>query len=70
MEPPVLPHPTPHLRWLLGRCEWVNEYQTVDWYTSIGERCPSQYSGRKWFKREWEKKLLESIEINHQVVKE
>jgi len=68
MEPPVLPK-RPPLRSLIGY-EWVNEYQTVDWYTSLGERYPNQYSGRKWFKREWEKKLLESIETNHQAVKE
>ena len=63
------PPPAPPLRWMCG-CEWVNEWQLVDWYTAIGKRYPNQYSGRKWFKREWEKKLLESIEINHQAVKE
>ena len=68
MEPPVLPPPPPPR--LLSECGWVNEHETVDWYTTIGKQYPNQYSGRKWFKREWEKKLLEGIEINHQAVKE
>lgn len=63
---PEPPKPPP-LRHLMGY-EWVNEYELVDWYTSIGKLYPDPIQPSNWFldlfKKGYQIKLDKSLTKN------
>jgi hypothetical protein len=67
---------SPPMRKLQGYT-WVNEWELVDWYTSLGMLYPrkSAYSDRfSWFsrlfKRDYQIKLEYSLELNKKIYEE
>lgn len=63
LEPPK-PPPLRHLRGY----EWINEYELVDWYTSIGKLYPHPQKSSNWFldlfKKDYHIKLDRSLSKN------
>lgn len=68
-EPPK-PPPLRHLRGY----EWVNEYELVDWYTSIGKLYPHPQKSSNWFldlfKKDYHIKLDYSLTKNRMLCTE
>jgi len=63
---PILPKPPPCR--LLRGCEWVNEYELVDWYTAMGRKYREVHTEfgiiDKIFISEHKRKLKEALERN------
>lgn len=68
-EPPK-PPPLRHLRGY----EWVNEYELVDWYTSIGKLYTRTQETSNWlldlFKKDYQIKLDKSLTKNRMLCTE
>lgn len=60
MKAPKLPKPPP-LRHLHTHFGWLNEYETIKWYTEQGKRYPNEVSK---FRMIFDDKLREAYEEN------